>query len=93
MAKDEEEFEIDPREPKILLITYSDTQILDSANMPLEKLPESVSKCEITGFLVKETMNNIFLSSQMGQFGPRKYIYAIPKRNISRKTVLLWKNK
>ena len=90
---EDDEFEIDPREPKILLIVYTDTQILDSSNIPLEKFPESVSRCETTGFLVKETKDNIFLASQLGAFGPRKWIYAIPKRNIIRKTVLLWKNK
>ena len=73
---------------KIVLLEWIDVQSLDYGIVYPEYLQDEPIKCQIIGFLVKETKDNYFLAKEVWETGQCKYIHIIPKKYVIKKRFL-----
>ncbi len=73
---------------KIVLLEWIDAQSLDCGIIYPEDLQEEPIKCQIVGFLIKETKDNYFLAKEVWETGQCKYIHIIPKKYVIKKRFL-----
>jgi len=80
------------REPKIVLIEFNDVQRIDINEISMKRMPKDITSSEMVGFLVDEDEKTIYLAKQAWKAGPCRWVHAIPKKCITKKTILLWKD-
>ena len=80
-------------EIKLVLIKWIDVQSSDAGLCFPDDLVDEPVSCEIVGFVIKETKNNIFIAKEVWETGQCKYIHIIPKKYISEQYDLIKKRK